>query len=181
MQPTPPEESRPTRRTPAHFTRRRKRGRPRHRSRVPQVLMLVLLCGVMLGVAWKVFHISNRLPNKDTFERTRRDRVALVAEINKQLAQTGKNVPVADVVVNSAIFRDRDGDRYLTGTVHNKSQTSYSTLHLSFDTYDSHHNRAGIVEGDVLHLAAGEEAPFEIGPTNPRARYCSLQSIREAK
>jgi hypothetical protein len=142
---------------------------------------MTVLGGLVLFACWKWFKFANRPPANDP-RHAERERQALIASINKTLAQTGQNLPPSSgVVIKSAVLRDRDGKRYLTGTVHNQSAVSYSLLHLVFNTYDKRHNRAGEVEGDVVELKSGQEAPFEIGPANANARTCALESMRVEK
>lgn len=175
-----PDQPSPKRFVPAYYSRRRHPERPRHGPRILVLIAFVLLSALVLFGGWKWFQLANRAPAVNP-RQSIRDRAAIVATIDKMLAGTGKNVPPTDIVINSAVFHDRGGQRYLTGAVQNRSMVPYSSLHLIFDTYDARHNPAGTVEGDVGRLAAGEEAPFEIGPASPNARTCAIQSIEPVK
>lgn len=129
----------------------------------------------MLLVLWKLSNLPRRRPNPNPPQAD--DRPALVAPLNKQAAQTGQDIPVADLLVDKVGLHNRDGKIYLIGAVQNRSSRDYGRVHIIFDTYDNDH-KPTVVQGDVSGVAAGKETSFELGPVLPLVRTFVVRSIQ---
>jgi hypothetical protein len=173
----PPEKPSPQR--TGEVYRARKTGR-KHRHRRPRkrVLVGVSAAVLLLAMASLYYYYANRRPTMAIPSPvTPADRRALIAAVNKIVAQTGKDVPRADVVVDNASLHERDGRVYLQGTLRDQSSRPYPKVHVAFDTLDHHRNPAGIVEGDVTGLEPQKTVSFDFGPVNPDVRSFSVRSI----
>jgi hypothetical protein len=174
---SPPEGS------PGEVYRERRRRRPRkHRSHRTKSRVLALLTVTVLVIpvagAWYYLYHRRPMPGRpDQQKQESKERLALVATVNKMLAQTGKDVPPSDLVVGSATLRSREGKVYLDGTLENHSSHAYPRVHIIFDAMDKGHNPAGLAEGDVNGIEPGKNTSFELGPVNSDARTCVLRSI----
>lgn len=172
-------EPQPQRR-PGELYRARARSRKhihRRRLKFTFLIRLVLASVLILPMGWKLYDLSRHRPSMAPPPAKLDDRRALVAAVNKMLSQTGKKVPLMDLVLVTATLHSRDGQSYLIGAVQNRSSRVYSQVHIIFDTTDRHHNPAGVVEGDVSGVQAHKATPFEIGPVSPLARRWFVRSI----
>ncbi len=161
-------------------TRRRKhvhRRWPRFRLRFVLVAAALLL--VPLSLVWR--RLPAPRPNEPPPQAKSKDRQALVAAVNKEVAAIGKDLPPSDIVVTSASVKNRDGNLVLSGAIQNRTARAYPLVHIIFDSLDVRHNTAGVVEGDVRGLQPNKETAFEIGPVNPQARSFIVRSIRPAQ
>ena len=163
---------------PGEIYRARKSRRKHHHSG-PRRRALAITGGVVLiaGMAWLYYRSSNANPLAITPPAKSAERLALIAAVNKIVAQAGKEVPRPSVVVDNAGLHDRDGHVYLSGTLLNQSSQSYARVHVMFETLDINHNPAGLVEGDVTGLLPEKTTSFEFGPVNPDIRSFSIRSI----
>jgi hypothetical protein len=160
-----------------YVVKRRVRRR-RHRRGVWRRIALAAASLIMLPVAWKVYKFSLRLLTANPPRASSEDRRALPPSLNKALAETGKDIPVAALVVDSASLHNRDGKVYLIGAVKNRSSRDYARIHIVFDTYDHDRNPAIVVEGDVTGVAAQKQTRFEMGPVFPEVRTFAVRSIQ---
>src|SRR5580693_6112883 len=95
--------------------KRRKRRKHGKRRRLPKRFVIVLTTALLcLPMAWMWYHYSNRRPPIVPPDPGKsKERLALVASVNKSVAQTGKDVPLADLVVVRASMHGLDGRNYL--------------------------------------------------------------------
>jgi hypothetical protein len=170
----------PSQGPPGETYRKSTRRRHVHRRRPKFRLLFVLVAAAVLlipaSLIWRRIPVSR--PSEPPPQARSKDRQALVAAVNKEVAGIGKDLPPSDIVVTSASVKIRDGNLVLWGAVKNRTERAYPLVHIIFDSLDRRHNTAGVVEGDVRGLQPNKETAFEIGPVNPQARTFLVRSIR---
>jgi len=169
----PPSQGPPAEIYRARKTRRRKHLHGRQKTLLWAAALAIVL---LLPMVW-IYSLYRQRLAESPRQPDPANRLALVAAVNKLIAQTGKDVPLSDLVVDSATVHERDGKLYLSGTIQNRSSHAYPRVHIIFDTLDRHHNPANVIEGDVSGLPPQKTTPFELGPVDPLVRSFSVRSI----